>query len=114
MSNPLDNEDSVAGALAATNGDTVVDPVAAGNWESTVDNGYRVDDMRSDEGRVVLAGDNDDGGTPFCDPCDPDDQTEFTKAFIKTLRFGGPEDAPSSWPVSGRPTPGFPMGPTWV
>jgi len=58
---------------------------------------YRVYDTRSDECRAVLAGDNDDGGTPFCEPCDPDSKTEFTKAFIKTLRFGGSEDDPSAW-----------------
>jgi hypothetical protein len=97
MSNPLDNEDYVAGALAATTGDLEVKPVAGGNYESTVYQWYRVYDTRSDECRAVLAGDNDDGGTPFCEPCDPDSKTEFTKAFIKTLRFGGSEDDPSSW-----------------
>ena len=97
MSNPLDNEDYVAGALAAVTGDLEVKPVAEGNYESTVYQWYRVYDTRSDECRAVLAGDNDDGGTPFCEPCDPDSKTEFTKAFIKTLRFGGSKDDPSSW-----------------
>ena len=97
MSNPLDNEDYVAGALAAVTGDLEVKPVAGGNYESTVYQWYRVYDTRSDECRAVLAGDNDDGGTPFCEPCDPDSKTEFTEAFIKTLRFGGSEDDPSSW-----------------
>jgi hypothetical protein len=97
MNNPLDSHDYVAGALAATTGDLEVKPVAAGNYESTVYQWYRVYDTRSDECRAVLAGDNDDGGTPFCEPCDPDSKTEFTKAVIKTLRFGGPEDDPSAW-----------------
>ena len=97
MSNPLDIGDYVAGALAATTGDLEVKPVAGGNYESTVYHWYRIYDTRSDECRAVLAGDNDDGGTPFCEPCDPDDKTEFTKAVIKTLRCGGPEDDPSAW-----------------
>ena len=97
MSNSLDIEDYVAGALAATTGDLEVKPVAGGNYESTVYQWYRVYDTRSDECRAVLAGDNDDSGTPFFEPCDPDDKTAFTKAFIKTLRFGGPEDDPSVW-----------------
>ena len=88
MSNPLDIEDYVAGALAATTGDLEVKPVAGGNYESTVYHWYRVYDTRSDECRAVLAGDNDDGGTPFCEPCDPDDKADFTKAFIKTMEDG--------------------------
>jgi hypothetical protein len=95
MSNPLDNEDYVAGALAAVTGDLEVKPVAGGNYESTVYQWYRVYDTRSDECRAVLA--TDYGENPFCEPCDPDDKTEFTKAFIKTLRFGGSEDDPSAW-----------------
>jgi len=95
MSNPLDIEDYVAGALAATTGDLEVKPVAGGNYESTVYQWYRVYDTRSDECRAVLA--TDYGENPFCEPCDPDDKTEFTKAFIKTLRFGGSEDDPSAW-----------------
>ncbi len=42
MSNPLDIEDYVAGALAATTGDLEVKPVAGGNYESTVYHWYRV------------------------------------------------------------------------
>jgi hypothetical protein len=95
MNNPLDSHDYVAGALAATVGDLEVKRVAGGNIESTVYEWYRVYDPGSDQCRAVLA--TDCGQNPFCEPCDPDNKTEFTKAFIKTLRFGGSEDDPSSW-----------------
>jgi hypothetical protein len=95
MNTPLDSQDYVAGALAATVGDLEVKRVAGGNIESTVYQWFRVYDPSSDECRAILA--TDYGENPFCEPCDPDDKTELTKAFIKTLRFGGSEDDPSSW-----------------
>jgi hypothetical protein len=95
MNNPLNIDDYVAGALAATVGDLEVKRVAGGNIESTVYQWYRVYDPGSDQCRAVLA--TDYGENPFCEPCDPDDKTEFTKALIKTLRFGGSKDDPSSW-----------------
>lgn len=97
MSNTLKNEAYVAGALAAATGDILVEPVAGGNLESTAYQWYRVYDTRTDECQAVLAGDNEADATPFCEPCDPDDKTDFTRAVIKTLRFGGPEDDPSTW-----------------
>lgn len=97
MNNPLENEDYVAGALAAATGDILVEPVAGGNWESTAYQWYRVYDTRTDECQAVLAGDNEDDATPFCEPCPADDKAEFTKALLKTLRFGGTEEDPSAW-----------------
>jgi hypothetical protein len=95
MNNPLDSQDFVAGALAALSGDIEVKPVAFGNYEPTAFQWYRVYDMRSDECRVVLAGSDD--ATVFCEPCSPDDKSDFTKAFLKTLKFGGGEDDPTLW-----------------
>lgn len=97
MSNYLDSEDYVTGALAAATGDLDVKPVAGGNYESTVYQWYRVYDTRSDECRVVLAGSDD--ATVFCEPCSSDDKSDFTKAFLRTLRFGGGEDDPTLWLV---------------
>ena len=81
--------------MAATVGDLEVKRVAGGNIESTVYEWYRVYDPGSDQCRAVLA--TDCGQNPFCEPCDPDNKTEFTKAFIKTLRFGRSEADPSLW-----------------
>jgi hypothetical protein len=63
MNTPLDNEDYVAGALAATVGDLEVKRVAGGNIESTVYQWFRVYDPSSDECRAVLA--TDYGENPF-------------------------------------------------
>ena len=93
MSNSLDSEDYVAGALAAATGDIQVKLVAGCN--SNPNQWYRVDDASGDECRAVLY----DGETRFCEPCDPDDKSAFTKAFIKTLRFGGSEAYPVFWLV---------------
>lgn len=95
MNNPLDSHDYVAGALAAANGDIEVKSVAFGYYEPTAFHWYRVYDPSSDECRAVLAGSDD--ATVFCEPCSPDDKSDFTKAFIKTLRFGGGEDDPTLW-----------------
>jgi hypothetical protein len=91
MSNSLDSEDYVAGALAAATGHIQVKPVAGCNFNPY--QWYGVDDTRSAECRAVLY----DGETQFCEPCDPDDKSAFTKAFIKTLRFGRSEADPSFW-----------------
>jgi hypothetical protein len=97
MTNSLDSEAYVAGALAAANGDIEVKPVASGHYEPTAFHWYRVYDPSSDECRVVLAGSDD--ATIFCEPCSPDDKSDFTKAFLRTLRFGGGEDDPTLWLV---------------
>ncbi len=93
MSNSLDSEDYLAGALAAATGDIQVKLVAGCN--SNPNQWYRVDDASGDECRAVLY----DGETRFCEPCDPDDKSAFTKAFIKTLRFGESEAYPVLWLV---------------
>jgi hypothetical protein len=42
-----------------------------------------------------LAGSDD--ATVFCEPCSPNDKSDFTKAFLKTLNFGGSKDDPTLW-----------------
>jgi hypothetical protein len=95
MNKPLDSQDYVAGALAAVRGNIEVKPVAFGYYEPTAFSWYRVYDPSSDECRAVLAGSDD--ATVFCAPCSPDDKSDFTKAFLKTLNFGGREDDPTLW-----------------
>jgi hypothetical protein len=97
MKTPLNNAEYIAGVLAAANGDIEVKPVASGHYEPTAFHWYRVYDPSSDECRVVLAG-NDDT-IVFCEPCSPDDKSDFTKAFLRTLRFGGGEVDPTLWLV---------------
>jgi hypothetical protein len=98
MSDSRKSHDYVAGALAATTGDILVEPVAFGYYEPTAFQWYRVYDTRHDECYAVLAGSDDD--CVFYESCSPDDKTDFTKAFLKTLRFGGgPEDDPTLWLV---------------
>ncbi len=95
MNNPLDSHDYVAGAVAAACGDIEVKSVAFGYYEPTAFSWYRVYDPKSDGCLAVLAGSDD--STVFCEPCSPDDKADFTKALIKTLRFGGGEDDPTLW-----------------
>lgn len=93
MNNPLDSQDFVAGALAALSGDIEIKQVAGCNASLTA--WYRVCETYSEECRVVVA--TGCGEQVFCEPCDPDDRAEFTKAFIKTLRFGESEAEPYFW-----------------
>jgi hypothetical protein len=93
MNNPLDSQDYVAGALAAVSGDIEIKQVAGCNTGLSA--WYRVCDPSSEECRAVVA--TGYGEHLFCEPCDPDDRAEFTKAFIKTLRFGESEAEPYFW-----------------
>lgn len=92
MNNPLDSQDFVAGALAAVTGNIEIKEVAGCNTGMCA--WYRVYDTISEECRAVLAMDH---GEPICEPCDPNDKTEFTRAFIKTLRFGESAAEPHLW-----------------
>lgn len=95
MNNPLESQDYVAGALAAVTGNIEVKPVAFGYYEPPAFSWYRIYDPSTDECRVVLAGSDD--ATVFCEPCSADDNSDFTKAFLKTLNFGGNRDDPTLW-----------------
>jgi hypothetical protein len=95
MNNPIDSQDYVAGALAAIRGNIELKPVAFGYYEPTAFSWYRVYHPSSDVCRVVLAGSDD--ATVFCEPCSPNDKSDFTKAFLKTLNFGGSKDDPTLW-----------------
>jgi hypothetical protein len=97
MSNTLENEAYVAGALAAATGNILVELVARSNTESTA--WYRVYDPARDQCHVVVT-DEIGYGEPeifFCEACSPHDKMDFTQAFLRTLRFGEPESSPSAW-----------------
>jgi hypothetical protein len=99
MDNPLNNDDYVAGVLAATTGDLEVQLVAEGLNESTATtySWYWINDARNSKCHALLVGKTETSTNWFCESCPQDDRTAFAQAFLKTLRPGNPEDDASVW-----------------
>ena len=81
----LENEDFVAGAIAAADEKLNVDFIAVGNMESVIFTWFRVYDPNSEECVVALSGDD---GVTSIEICEADDKKDLTRALLKTLNFG--------------------------
>ena len=81
----LENEDFVAGAIAAADEKLNVDFIAVGNMESVIFTWYRIYDPNSEECVVALSGDD---GVTSIEICEADDKKDLTRALLKTLNFG--------------------------
>lgn len=81
----LENEDFVAGAIAAADEKLNVDFIAAGNMESVVFTWYRIYDPNSEQCVIALYGDD---GVTSIEECDAEDNVDLTRALLETLNFG--------------------------
>jgi hypothetical protein len=99
MDNPLNNDDYIAGVLAATTGDLEVQLVAEGHNDSTATtySWYWTDDARNSKCHALLVEKTKTRTNRFCESCPQDDRTAFAQAFLNTLRSGNPENDASAW-----------------
>lgn len=92
----LNNDDFIAGAVAAGCGELEVDAVASGSYDATSYHWYRIYDPDSEECMVVLMGDPAETVSSR-ESCQSGDKASFTRAFLKTLQFGGNEEFAHFW-----------------
>lgn len=94
----LKNDDFLAGAVAAERGGLKVDALASGNMDSVGYSWYRIYDPQSGECVVVLMGEEEGEYDTISsrEPSEADDKESCTRAFIKTLNFGGNEESTAS------------------
>ncbi len=90
----LNNDDFIAGAVAAACGGLEVDAVASGSYDAFSYHWHRIYDPDSDECMVVLMGDPTENPDTVSsrELCQPGDKAGFTRAFLKTVQFGGNEE----------------------
>lgn len=91
----LNNDDFLAGAVAAGSGCLEVETLARGDMESVGYNWYRICNPETDECMVVLMGDDGDEKNQTIssrESCEAGNNADCTRAFIRTLNFGGVEE----------------------